>query len=156
SLLTLELADIVRAYGPAHPIAKAALMGQATPRAAADLLLSTSALADSTRANIALSAGLPTTDPAPVLAASLVPAMSRLERDFGALLAEEREIAGDLGRARFAVFGRGIPPDGTFSPRIADGVVQGYAYNGTLAPPFTTFYGMYERFRANGPGTEWD
>ena len=32
----------------------------------------------------------------------------------------------------------------------------GYAYNGTLAPPFTTFYGMYDRFRATGPGTDWD
>jgi hypothetical protein len=156
SFLALELADIVRAYGPAHAIAKAALMGQATPQAAAELLLRTSALADSTKAEIALSAGLPTTDPALVLATALLPAMSAFERDFAALGTEEREIASDLGRARFAVFGRSVPPDGTFSPRIADGVVQGYAYNGTLAPPFTTFYGMYDRFRANGPGTEWD
>jgi hypothetical protein len=156
SFLALELADIVRAYGPAHAIAKAALMGQATPQAAAELLLRTSALADSTKAEIALSAGLPTTDPALVLAMALLPAMSAFERDFAALGTEEREIASDLGRARFAVFGRSVPPDGTFSPRIADGVVQGYAYNGTLAPPFTTFYGMYDRFRANGPGTEWD
>jgi hypothetical protein len=156
SFLALELADIVRAYGPAHAIAKAALMGQATPQAAAELLLRTSALADSTKAEIALSAGLPATDPALVLATALLPAMSAFERDFAALGTEEREIAGDLGRARFAVFGRSVPPDGTFSPRIADGVVQGYAYNGTLAPPFTTFYGMYDRFRANGPGTEWD
>jgi hypothetical protein len=156
SFLALELADIVRAYGPAHAIAKAALMGQATPQAAAELLLRTSALTDSTKAEIALSAGLPTTDPALVLATALLPAMSAFERDFAALGTEEREIASDLGRARFAVFGRSVPPDGTFSPRIADGVVQGYAYNGTLAPPFTTFYGMYDRFRANGPGTEWD
>jgi peptidase S46-like protein len=156
SFLALELADIVRAYGPAHAIAKAALMGQATPQAAAELLLRTSALADSTKAEIALSAGLPATDPALVLATALLPAMSAFERDFAALGTEEREIASELGRARFAVFGRSVPPDGTFSPRIADGVVQGYAYNGTLAPPFTTFYGMYDRFRANGPGTEWD
>jgi hypothetical protein len=156
TFLTLELADIARAYGPAHPIAKAVLMGQATPRAAAELLLRSSALADSTKAEIALSAGLPTTDPALVLATALLAAMSAFERDAGALGTEEREIASDLGRARFAVFGRSVPPDGTFSPRIADGVVQGYAYNGTQAPPFTTFYGMYDRFRANGPGTEWD
>lgn len=156
SFLALELADIVRAYGPTHPLAQAALAGHATPEAAAAALLSTSALADSARADRTLSAGLPTDDPALRLAAALLPAIRSFETDFGALSAEERELASNLGRARFAVYGRSVPPDGTFSPRIADGVVQGYAYNGTLAPPFTTFYGMYDRFRAAGPGGDWD
>ncbi len=156
ALLALELGDIVRAYGPTQAIARAALMGQSSPEAATELLLRTSALADSTKAEIALSAGLPTTDPALMLASALLPAMTAFERDFGAVATEERELASELGRARFAVFGRSVPPDGTFSPRIADGVVQGYAYNGTEAPPFTTFYGMYDRYRANGPGTDWD
>ncbi|HEY6110046.1 MAG TPA: S46 family peptidase, partial [Gemmatimonadales bacterium] len=156
SFLALELGDIVRAYGPAHPLGTAALMGQPTPEAAADLLLRTSALADSTRADQALSAGLSSDDPALRLVGVLLAALQAFNRDFAALAAEERALASDLGRARFAVYGRNVPPDGTFSPRIADGVVQGYAYNGTLAPPFTTFYGMYDRFRANGAGSEWD
>jgi peptidase S46-like protein len=156
SFLALELGDIVRAYGPAHPLGTAALMGQPTPEAAADLLLRTSALADSTRADQALSAGLSSDDPALRLVGVLLPALQAFNRDFAALAAEERGLASDLGRARFAVYGRNVPPDGTFSPRIADGVVQGYAYNGTLAAPFTTFYGMYDRFRANGAGSEWD
>lgn len=29
------------------------------------------------------------------------------------------------------------------APRFADGRVRGYSYNGTLAGPFTTFYGLY-------------
>jgi hypothetical protein len=156
SFLALELGDIVRAFGPAHPLAQGALAGHATPEAAAAALLSTSALADSAKADVTLSAGLPTDDPALQLAAALLPAIRSFERDFGALGTEERELASNLGRARFAVYGRGVPPDGTFSPRIADGVVQGYAYNGTLAPPFTTFYGMYDRFRSAGPDSEWD
>lgn len=154
--LTLELGDIVRAYGAAHPLAKAALMGRATPEAAAEVLLNASALADSAKADQALSAGLSTDDPALRLLTVLLPAIQAFSRDFSALSTEERELSSDLGRAHFAVYGKNVPPDGTFSPRIADGVVQGYAYNGTLAPPFTTFYGMYDRFRANGPGSEWD
>jgi hypothetical protein len=154
--LTVELADVVRAYASTHPLAKAALMGQATPAAAAELLLNTSSLADSAKADVALSAGVSDEDPALRLMATLLPALQAFNREQAALGTEERELAGDLGRARFAVYGRSVPPDGTFSPRIADGVVQGYAYNGTLAPPFTTFYGMYDRFRANGPGTDWD
>ena len=156
SFLALDLAEIVRAYGPAHPLAQAALAGCTSPEAAARLLLDRSALADSARADRALSAGLPADDPALALVGALLPAIQSFQHEYGPLLSEEGRLAGDLGRARFAVSGRTIPPDGTFSPRIADGVVRGYAYNGTLAPPFTTFYGMYDRFASNGPGSEWD
>lgn len=156
AFLTLEVADIVRAYGPSHAIARAALAGQPTPEEAARALLAGSAFADSARADLALSAGLPATDPGLAWASALLPAVRAFERDFGIVVTDERNVASELGRARFAVFGRSIPPDGTFSPRIADGVVQGYAYNGTLAPPFTTFYGMYDRFHAFGAGGEWD
>ncbi|MFA6168975.1 MAG: S46 family peptidase, partial [Gemmatimonadaceae bacterium] len=39
---------------------------------------------------------------------------------------------------------------------IADGVVQGYEYNGTLAAPFTTFYGVYDRNRSHGQASDWE
>ena len=55
-----------------------------------------------------------------------------------------------------AVFGSTVAPDATFSLRIQDGEVMGYPYNGTIAPPFTTFYGLYDRFYSFGQKAPFD
>ena len=89
------------------------------------------------------------------LAAAIAPALAAYGERSQPLARREAELEQGLGRARFAVYGRSVPPDGTSSPRIADGVVRGYSYNGTLAPPHTTFYGIYDRYYSHGDNEEW-
>ena len=60
-----------------------------------------------------------------------------------------------LGRALFEVYGTSIPPDATFTLRISDGVVKSYPYNGTIAPAYTTFYGMYDRYYSFNKEFPW-
>ena len=48
--------------------------------------------------------------------------------------------------AVFKVKGNQLPPDATFTLRLADGTVKKYDYNGTTAPFKTTFFGLYDRY----------
>jgi hypothetical protein len=84
-----------------------------------------------------------------------LPQFIQFQQVVASLFPEEEEIAAELGRARFEVYGTDVPPDATFSLRIADGVVKGYGYNGTEAPWHTTFYGFYDRHFSFPGREEW-
>ncbi|GJQ21378.1 MAG: hypothetical protein HBSIN02_17330 [Bacteroidia bacterium] len=75
---------------------------------------------------------------------------------FNDALARERARVQVLGKAVFDIYGTSIPPDATFTLRIADGVVKNYEYNGTLAPVYTTFYGLYDRYYAFQKNDPWN
>jgi len=72
------------------------------------------------------------------------------------LNAKEMTANQKLGEALFAVYGTSIPPDATFTLRISDGIVKGFDYNGTVAPPITTFYGMLDRYYSFKGEFPWD
>lgn len=73
----------------------------------------------------------------------------------GPLAQAESQKVQELGRALYSVYGTDIPPDANFTLRIADGVMDGYNYNGTEAPEHTTFYGLYDRYYSNDPKSPW-
>ena len=114
-----------------------------TSAATAARLLETSAAA---RAETA--AGAPADDEAVALVARLLPDLGAYGEAEAGLDARETEVRRGLGRARFAAFGAAVPPDATFSLRFTDGVVQGYDYNGTEAPPVTTLFGVFDRYHS--------
>jgi hypothetical protein len=66
------------------------------------------------------------------------------------------EAGEKLGKARFLVYGKNMYPDATFTLRLSYGTVKGYPYNGTVAPPFTTFYGLYDRAAGFGNQPPFD
>ena len=59
-----------------------------------------------------------------------------------------------VAKAQFAAYGESVYPDATGTLRLAFGKVAGYPFATTLVPPFTTFYGLYDR--AYGFGQKGD
>ncbi|HMS15217.1 MAG TPA: S46 family peptidase [Planctomycetota bacterium] len=70
--------------------------------------------------------------------------------------AEEAAVARLIGQAFFAVYGTTIPPDATGTLRISDGRVAGFPSNGTIAPWFTSLYGLYARHTEFGGKPPFD
>lgn len=135
------------------------LLGGRTPTDAAHDLATTTFLGDSSRV-VAMLNGSPdailsSSDPFIQYMESIQKEASEMQARYQNLSAREATQGQKLGHALYDVYGTSIPPDATFTLRIADGVVKGYEYNGTIAPPLTTFYGMYNRYYSFGKKYPW-
>ena len=59
--------------------------------------------------------------------------------------------AGAIAKARFAVYGDSVYPDGTFTLRLSFGRVAGWTWRGKAVPPSTRFAGLYDRATGQPP-----
>jgi Peptidase S46 len=135
--------------GADNPFIKTVLSGQ-SPEEVAHAAINGTQLADPAVRKALVEGGeaavQASTDPLIVLARKVDPfarAMhKRLENEVESV---EVPAGQKIGEARFAAFGKSEYPDATFTLRLSYGTVKGYPMNGTIAPPMTTFYGLYDR-----------
>lgn len=157
--LTLQLTVMSSALQGKNRAFTALLKGR-TPAQAADALMRETILTDKEKV-LALLNGNPdvilaSADPIISFVAGTAPRAKDLRTRYTEMNAREQARVQMLGKAMFDVYGTSIPPDATFTLRIADGVVKGMPYNGTVAPSFTTFYGLYDRYYSFGKQDPWN
>ena len=110
------------------------------------------ALMDGGEAAIAAS-----TDPMIVAARRVDPIVRETQRKMRDTVESVLTPAGEkLGKARFLVYGKNAYPDATFTLRLSYGTVEGYPNNGTITPPFTTYYGLFDRAYSFGNKQPFD
>mgnify|MGYP000055269676 CR=1 FL=1 len=150
SVLAAQLNEIRSAFGPNHPTVQRLLRKRSVDELARHLV-ENSALTDSTQFVKLLDEGyLKSDDPSVPVIEALAPLFLNTNRQMQDIRSTEETMNGRLSRARRALYGDRIPPDATFTLRISDGVVKGYDYNGTTAPAYTNFYGLYDRYYSHG------
>jgi hypothetical protein len=151
--LELSLAEV----GPNDPFVKIVLNGR-TPKEAATALVNGTKLADPAFRRKLVEGGeaavAASDDPMIVLARKLDPMRREMIKWSQDNVQSVVQRAGEqLGKARFAVYGKTTYPDATFTLRLSYGQVKGYPMNGTKAPYKTTLFGLYDRaysFGLNG------
>ena len=148
-LLANTFAEALEKLGSGDPFVKTILNGRNAAEAAAELVKGTK-LNDVNFRRSLIDGGLAvidaSDDPLIVLARTIDPLMREAGKKFQDQISSvEIAAAEKIGKARFAVYGKSLYPDATFTLRFAYGTVKGYPSNGTLAAPITTYYGLYDR-----------
>jgi hypothetical protein len=149
ALLASWLQEGQAALGPDNEYVKTVLGGRA-PADVARELISGTRIGDPAVRKQLLEGGRKavdaSTDPLIVLARKLDPLVREQQHWMEANVDGPLQAAGEkIGQARFAVYGKSVSPDATFTLRLSYGTVKGYPMNGTLAPPRTTLFGLYDR-----------
>jgi hypothetical protein len=149
AMLAFSLKDSLDQLGPNDPFVKAVLNGKTPAQVAAEAIGGTK-LADPAFRKSLVEGGAAavnaSTDPLIVLARRVDPFFRETRKLFEDTVESVLTSATEkIATARFAIYGKQVYPDATFTLRLAYGAVKGYPMNGTIAPAKTTFYGLYDR-----------
>ncbi|MBI4164141.1 MAG: S46 family peptidase [Acidobacteria bacterium] len=149
ALIANTLQEAVDQLGPNDPYVKGVLGGRSAAEVAKEAVAGTK-LADPAFRKSLMDGGEPavqaSTDPLIALARRVDPFFREMHKWYEDKVESIEVSAGEkIGKARFAAFGKSAYPDATFTLRLSYGSVKGYPMNGTQAPPWTTFYGLYDR-----------
>ncbi len=158
-ILKIEIQNLIDNIGYQHP-AVSNFIGNRSPDESVEYLKKNSMLMNENSAKDFLKKSpeeiLSSNDPFINFILQTIDSVNILEEKSKTLNKKEELANQKLGNAIFEVFGNSIPPDATFTLRISDGVIKKYEYNGTIAPPKTTFYGMYDRYYSFNKKNPWD
>jgi len=151
-LLAAWFEEAQKTLGAGDPFVRTAL-GDSTPAAAAKRAVSGTRLADVEARKALIEGGADavakSNDPMIILARNVEPNTRELRAWLEEKIQNVETSAGEkLSKARFAVYGKSLPPDANFNLRISYGRVVGYEEDTTLVPYKTTFFGLYDRARS--------
>jgi hypothetical protein len=151
AILAAWFEEAQKTLGANDPFVRAALEG-GTPAEVAHRVVAGTRLADVAFRKSLMEGGAEaiakSDDPLVALARRVEPVYRELRAwNEQHILSVEAGAGQRIAEARFAVYGKSVYPDATFTPRISYGRVLGYEEGTTLVPFKTTFYGLYERAR---------
>ncbi len=160
AVLTDWFKEAVKVLGPGDPFIKAAL-GDAEPGEVVKRAVRETKLIDPTVRKALLEgpadAVVKSTDPMIALARRVEPIARELRTWNESNIADVEAANGTkIAQARFAVYGRSMPPDANSHLRISYGTIAGYDEDTTLVPFKTTFYGLYDRNLSFGNKSPFD
>lgn len=150
--LLAEHVEALRTHLQADTASGRALLQGASPSERARTLVNNTVFAGSIDREEE-GASVPTDDPALAFVDAFADQYESFREEWKSLAETERRLTARLSRARHQLRERVVLPAADRAPRLTDGRVRGYPYNGTMAPPFTTFYGLYGESQSfNGKG----
>ena len=148
--LRTSLLFLAENLGGDHEIVQKVLAGKNPADRAAELIAGTRLFDPQERRKL-VEGGQPaidaSTDSMIQLARSIDPLARQLRQRYETEVEEpERQAYAALAALRFAVYGRSIPPDATFTLRLAFGTVRGYQAEGQNIPWHTTIGQLFRRY----------